>query len=128
MNKKMILLFSHTLSDEQKNDAIKSFGVKEFVSLPQELQKEWSNFDPDLDTLDAKPFQEFLQNIANIGDVVLIQGDFGVTFSIVTFALSLGLIPVYATTKREVVEVEENEQFIKKSIFKHRRFREYGNN
>lgn len=127
MNKKMILLFSHTLSDEQKNDAIQNFEVVEFVSLPNDLQKLWSNFDADLEKLDLEPFKKFLQSVAKSGDVVLVQGDFGASFSMVQFALELGLISVYATTKREAFEVVENGQTVKKSIFKHRRFRRYGN-
>jgi len=125
--KKMILLFSHTLSDEQIIDGKKKFGVDEFLYLPSELQKLWSNFDADLERLDTQRFKEFLQKNANIGDVVLVQGDFGASFTMVNFALDLGLIPVYATTKREVVEVVENGVSVKKSIFKHRRFRRYGN-
>lgn len=127
MSKRMILLFSHQLSDEQKNDAIKSFKVDEFISLQQELQKLWSNFDADAQKLDLVSFEEFLKSVAKEGDVVLIQGDFGATFSMVNFALNLGLIPIYATTKREVLEVLEAGQSLKRSIFKHRRFREYGN-
>ncbi len=127
MNKKMILLFSHTLSDEQKNDAIQNFEVEEFVSLPNELQKLWSNFDADLEKLDLEPLQKFLISEVKSGDVVLVQGDFGASFKMVQFALEHELIPVYATTKREVFEVVENGQTVKKSIFKHRRFRRYGN-
>ena len=121
----MILLFSHTLSDEQKNDAKQNFEVEEFVSLPNELQKLWSNFDADLEKLDLEPFKKFLQSVAKSGDVVLVQGDFGASFKMVRFALGLGLVPVYATTKRKAFEVVENGQTVKKSIFKHRRFRRY---
>lgn len=123
----MILLFSHILSDEQIIDGKKEFGVDEFLYLPNELQKLWSNFDADLERLDIQRFKEFLQSNANDGDIVLIQGDFGASFTMVNCALDLGLIPVYATTKREVVEVVENGVSVKKSIFKHRRFRRYGN-
>lgn len=43
----------------------------------------------------------------------------------VNFSKDLGLIPVYATTSREIEEFEENGKTIKKSIFEHIRFREY---
>lgn len=49
--KKMILIFSHKLSDEQKKEAKENWNINEFVSLPEELQNIWSNIDPDLDTL-----------------------------------------------------------------------------
>ena len=43
----------------------------------------------------------------------------------VTFSKNLGLIPIYATTKREVVEEKQGDKIVKKSIFKHIRFRKY---
>ena len=124
--KKMILLFSHTLSDEQKNDAIQNFEVVEFVPLPNDLQKLWSNFDADLEKLDLEPLRQFLSREAKQGDFALIQGDFGASFAMVNLAFELGIIPIYATTKREVFEVVENGETVKRSIFKHRRFRKYG--
>jgi Tfp pilus assembly pilus retraction ATPase PilT len=46
MNKKMILLFSHTLTDKQKEDAKQKWQV-DFVYLPKELQRIWSDISPD---------------------------------------------------------------------------------
>ncbi len=123
--KKMFLLFSHKLSNEQMIDAQNTFGVAKFISLPLQLQKLWKNFNPDIKKLTLEDFKSFLSQNANQGDVVLIQGDFGATFAMVNFALESGLVPVYATTQREVVEVVEDGQTVKKSIFKHRRFRRY---
>jgi len=122
----MILLFSHKLSEIQENVAKQNFEIEEFVYLPQELQNIWSNFDADLEKLDLEPFKKFLTSVAKSGDLVLIQGDFGACFTMVQFALECDLVPVYATTKREVFKVVENGQTVKKSIFKHRRFRRYG--
>jgi len=122
----MFLLFSHTLSDEQAVDARDGLGVDEIVYLPQELQALWSGFDPSLERVDTEGFERFLSKEANIGDIVLIQGDFGASFKMVQFALENKLIPVYATTKREVTELVEEGEKIKKSIFKHVRFRQYG--
>jgi non-ribosomal peptide synthetase component E (peptide arylation enzyme) len=126
MSKKMLLLFSHKLNNLQESDAIKNLKVTQFIVLPRELQQKWSNFDADLENIDVEPFKNFLSNNLQTGDIVLVQGDFGATFSIVKFALNLGFVPVYATTKREVVEFIEDGQIVKKSIFKHRRFRKYG--
>ncbi|MDY0322129.1 MAG: CRISPR-associated protein Csx20 [Arcobacteraceae bacterium] len=126
MSKKMLLLFSHKLNNLQEIDAIKNLKVTQFIVLPRELQQKWCNFDADLEYIDLEPFKKFLSNNLQKGDIVLVQGDFGATFSIVEFALNVGFIPVYATTKREVVEFIEDGQIVKKSIFKHRRFRKYG--
>ncbi len=37
--KKMFLLFSHKLTQTQKDDAIKTLGIDEFVYLPENLQQ-----------------------------------------------------------------------------------------
>ena len=59
-------------------------------------------------------------------DFVLIQGDFGAVYLMVNFAFSLGLIPVYATTERIVVEKRMQDNTVKSErIFKHKMFRRY---
>jgi len=127
MKKQMILLFSHQLSDPQKADATNTWGVEEFVYLPQKLQQIWSNISPDLDSLKEvlEPIKSYVKEVANENDLILIQGDFGASYMMVNYAKSLNLAPVYATTKRMVQELVENGKTIKKSIFEHRRFREY---
>ncbi|AFI06629.1 hypothetical protein HCD_08225 [Helicobacter cetorum MIT 99-5656] len=58
--------------------------------------------------------------------MVLISGDFGAAFNMVNFCQNLGLLCVYATTKRECAEsVNEKGELVKTSIFRHVRFREY---
>ena len=124
--KRMFLLFSHKLTEEQEKDAKKSFGVDEFIYLPQNLQEIWSNIPPEIE--DIKPLLEdikqFLRDNAKTGDIVLIQGDFGAVVEIVEF-VRFWLLPVYATTKRVVKEIEKNGKIVKVSEFKHVRFRKY---
>jgi len=126
--KKMILLFSHTLSEKQREEATQLWNVSEFVSLPKELQNIWSNIPYDVETLDniLKPIRDYMAKISNKDDVVLVQGDFGAVSMLVNESKSLGLVPVYATTKRTAKEyiTKEGKQ-MKKSIFEHRRFRKY---
>lgn len=126
-NKKMFLLFSHKLNEEQKADAIKNLNVDEFVYLDENLQKIWSNVPTNLSTLKEFliPFENFLKSTASKTDIVLVQGDFGAVYKMVMFCKSQGLIPVYATTKRIVEEIKEDDKIVKKSIFKHERYREY---
>ena len=123
--KKLILLFSHKLTPEQIKSAKDDFDVKEFIYLSKELQNIWSNIDPDIEKIDLQPIKEFLKDIANKDDVVLIQGDFGACYNMVNFCKSLKLVTVYATTKRVAKEFIEDGNTIKKSEFKFRRFREY---
>lgn len=125
--KRMFLLFSHNLSEIQLNDAKSNLEVSEVVSLPNKLQDIWSNIPADIEKLREYllPIRNFLAENSQYGDVVLIQGDFGAVYQMVNFSKDLGLIPVYATTSREIEEFEENGKTIKKSIFEHIRFREY---
>ena len=125
--KKLILLFSHTLTVTQKEDAKNSFGLEEFVSLPKELQMLWSSVPSDLEDLNdyLEPLKSYLKSELKKGDMVLVQGDFGATFSMVSFIYELGFKAVYATTKRNVVEREVDGKVIKTSVFEHVKFREY---
>ena len=45
--KQLFLLFSHTLTDGQKQDAKNSLLVESFISLTPQLQKLWSNIPED---------------------------------------------------------------------------------
>ena len=123
--KKMILLFSHNLTDEQKSDARASFGVEQFVVLPDDLQTIWSNIPADLEDLNEylQPIQKFLTDNIQKGDIALVQGDFGATCSIAYFVKSIEGVAVYATTKRDVVEKEIDGKIVKTSVFEHVRFR-----
>jgi hypothetical protein len=122
----MYLLFSHKLTPEQIEDAKKSLKIKEFIYLPKNLQKKWSNVPPELEDLSeyAKEFEEFIKS-ANKGDYVLIQGDFGLVYKMVSYSKKLSLKPIYATTKRVSKEIKKDGKIIKISEFKHIRFREY---
>ena len=124
---KMFLLFSHTLTKEQIEDAKNNLGVEEFISLPQTLQQLWSNIPPDIKDLTSylEPIKEWLQKQLKVGDYVLVQGDFGATCKMVSFVKRQNAKPIYATTKRNAIEIVENGKIIKKSIFKHVRFREF---
>ena len=124
----MLLLFSHKLSEEQMREAKDVWNVEMFIYMSSELQQEWSNVSPDLESLQdvLKPIQNFIKMSGRKDDIVIIQGDFGACYNMVNFAKSLKLIPVYATTKRTASEYKNEEgQTVKKSIFEHRRFREY---
>ena len=125
--KKMFLLFSHNLTQIQIDDAKNNLDIEKFVSLSQDLQELWSNIPSDLIFIKEYllPFRNFLKKNSNFGDVVLIQGDFGAVYQMVNFANDLGLKAVYATTTRVIEEIVIDEKTVKKSIFEHRRYREY---
>lgn len=126
--KKMILLFSHTLSESQKKQAKELYGVESFLSLPKKLQSIWSNISPELESVEEVmfPLKEFISSNANRDDVALIQGDFGGVYIMVNFCKEQKIKTLYATTKREAIEyINEQGEKMKKSKFEHVRFREY---
>ena len=123
MAKKFFVFTSHKLTQEQIDDAISKFDVQEFIYLPDELQQKWSNVPADLISLNdvVRPFYKFLYENTKQGDVIMIQGDFGLSYDLINYAKSLDLIPIYATTQRNSIEKDG----VKISVFKHVIFREY---
>lgn len=125
--KQLFLLFSHTLTDAQKQDAKNSLHVDRFVSLPPDLQRLWSNIpENDKDISDYLfPLKKYLKLYAKKDDYILIQGDFGGVYDMVNFSKSIGLTPLHSTTKREVQEQTVNNTVQKTSTFKHVLYRRY---
>ncbi|MBF0201380.1 MAG: TIGR02221 family CRISPR-associated protein [Desulfamplus sp.] len=128
-SRRMLLLLSHSLTDEQIADARSSFEVAEFMEMPDHVKTLWSQVPPDSPGLEEilDPVKAWLKKEGGKGDIVVIQGDFGAAFLMVGFAMENGLIPVYATTSRQVRETPGSDGTIKmEHLFRHRRFRHYG--
>ncbi|MEA3492279.1 MAG: CRISPR-associated protein Csx20 [Campylobacterota bacterium] len=125
--KQLILLFSHKLTLAQEMDAREHYGIDEFTTLPKELQRLWSNVPPDIELLDKylSPIKAFVDEVGSSGDSVLVQGDFGATCEMVGWAKSMGMVALYATTKRNTVEKSIDGKIVKTSVFEHVRFREF---
>ncbi|MFH0824780.1 MAG: CRISPR-associated protein Csx20, partial [Pseudomonadota bacterium] len=106
MSVKLFLIFNHTITEAQRNDARNTLGVEAIVELPPHLQTLWSNIPADMPELTSylEPLRDRLKDRGKAGDFVLIQGDFGATYLMVRFALEQGLVPVYSTTKRRALE------------------------
>ena len=127
---KMLLLLSHKLTEDQKEDANTALGVREFLALPDDLQNLWMQITPTKPVLSEylEPIRSWINENAGHSDYVLIQGDFGAVYLMVNYAFSVGLIPVYATTERMVVEKLMPDNVVKSErVFKHKMFRRYEN-
>ena len=125
--RQLLLMFSHDLTEEQKSEAKEKFNISRFIKLNDELSNKWANVPPHLDDLGEylEEFKEWLDEKGQVGDYVLIQGDFGATMSMVEYAKSKKIIPIYATTERNVVEEKTGETIKISREFKHVMFRKY---
>jgi len=102
--------------------------ITEFIYLPEQLQKEFSNLDPNppfpRKTVEAVVI--WIKAQANRGDYALIQGDFGLVFSLVDWSLRNGLQPIYSTSYRTYKEKYGKDGSIETyHHFKHVCFRKY---
>lgn len=128
MKKKVFVLFSHNLVEDQIIELKTTHKVTDIVRLPLELQNLWGNIPPEpTDIVEIiRPIKQWLSTEASINDLVIVQGDFGVTFNIINWCLQQGFIPIYATSKRVHKEEYLPDGTIKISkSFKHVRFRNY---
>ena len=124
---KLILIFSHTLTEEQITDAKNSLDVDAFVYMPDNLVQLWANVPTHKINMHQylEPIQNFIFTQATKNDFVLIQGDFGATYNTVTFCKNNQLKTIYSTTKRISKEIYGNNGVEKISVFSHVLFREY---
>ncbi|MCF6245435.1 MAG: CRISPR-associated protein Csx20 [Sulfurovum sp.] len=124
MKKTLYILMSHKITMHQMNDAKACLTVDKFVTLPTES---WSQIPADFETVDSSllPLKAQLLAEAKEGDILLVQGDYGATFNMVQFAKEIGMLPVYATSRRKVSEVADGEKIKTIREFEHVRFRKY---
>lgn len=127
-SKKMLLIFSHKLTDRQIKDAKENLNIEEFIYLPPELQKMWSSISPEIENLSPilEDIKKWVDAISDKDDYILIQGDFGANYEMVSYCKDLGLKPIYSTTKRQANEILRKDGKIELAhIFEHIRFRQY---
>jgi len=126
--KQLALLFSHNLTTDQNEDIEKNLKVNIIYSLPDALQKLWSQV-PTSQDLDFNLYLEEIKNSLSHslsrGDYLLIQGDFGATYHMVNYAKEQGFVPIYSVNQRISKEKVEEGIVKKYSEFKHECFREY---
>src|SRR5690606_17637582 len=100
--KRMALLFSHTLTEEQKREAREKWEVGTFLPLPADLQSRWSQVPPEGPSPEEwrKWVLEGWTRGNGPGDVGVVQGEFGAVYLVVSWCDRESRIPVYATTAR----------------------------
>jgi hypothetical protein len=126
--RKMLLIFSHELTEDQEREAASLFGCNEIITLPAGLQERWSNVDPSLDDItgDIEQIIKWISGCSAEGDYLLVEGDFGMTFAVVSWALSNNRIPVYSTTGRDYSRNKDSDgSVVNIHRFRHVKFRHY---
>ena len=129
--KKMVVIMSHPLTEEQKEDARNSLGVTKFVALPEPLLGLWSNVPPDLNKEETReyvrPILEWCYAQGFGGEAIfLVHGQPGAQNTVVNIVNRTSGTCYYATTKRVYVEtINPDGSVTKSSVFKHVRFVEY---
>jgi len=126
--KRAFVVLSHDLTNDQKNDLLSNWFVSEIVEMPPEVREVWENVSPDMDSVgnEVGVVVDWLEREAFPGDVVVVQGEYGATVRVADWARSVGLVPVYATTKR-ILKVEKlpDGKVKQERIFQHVRFRRF---
>ena len=129
MDRKLFLLFNHNITNSQEADARSSLKISQIVEPSEEIKNLWKRVPPDLPAINGYlgPLKSWLSEQAAEGDFLLVQGDFGATYLMVSFAFEKGLVPIYSTTERAVKEqLSDNGAVELSHTFRHRRFRLYG--
>lgn len=124
--KKVLLVFSHQLTENQKKELVEEYKVKEIKNLPEELQNMWSNVSIKKNYREnLEKIKKFIKENFNKDDIILIQGNWGYTYNLVKWSIENELIPVYSYTERNVEEIKEGEIVKKISYFEHVKFVKY---
>ena len=127
MGKKMILLFSHNLTNLQIEDAKASLQVEEILYLPANLQEIWSNVNPEIDEREnLEEIKKYVRENLNKNDFVLIQGEWGYSYEMVKWSKNESFVPIYSASRRDYQEEVDNEgNVINTHIFKHVKYKIY---
>ena len=125
----LFLLFSHSTTPVQEEQARQILGVQEIIAPPSVVRSLWSELSAEADMLRPllEPVTTWLANTSKEGDYVLIHGDFGACYLVVQYCLASGLVPIYSTTERKAIETQlENGTIQLTHTFCHVRYRLYG--
>ncbi len=125
--KKIIMLFSHTLTEHQINDLKRELNVEKIIMLNKKMQNIWSNVDPTKDERDdLKYIKEFILKELKKMDYILIQGEWGYIYEMVNWAKKNSFVPIYSATKRDYQEEILKDGTVKNiHYFKHVKFKKY---
>lgn len=121
------ILLNHSLTDRQTAELHKTYGDDAVLEYPSaEIKAFWSQV-PTEPTLPQNEIDRIVQWLSHAkpDDVLIIQGEYGATFYLVSLALKRKMKALYAVTKRVNTETREGEKVLRSYVFEHVCFREY---
>ena len=126
IGKKALLVFSHEMTENQERELNEVYNVEKIEKLPENLQEIWSKVSIENNYKENfEKIKKYIEENFNINDVMLIQGNWGYTYSLVKWSIEMGLVPIYSYTERNVEEIKDGENIKKISYFKHVKFVKY---
>jgi CRISPR-associated DxTHG motif protein len=115
---------NHQLTADQIEDARQRWDIVDVVDLDEELKAVWANIE--VGSAASLIFDRLWQRSTH-ADVIVVQGEYGATFTLVSMLRTAGRRVVYASTAREVTECQEPDGSVTTvHRFRHRGFLEYG--
>ena len=124
--RKALLVFSHQLTENQEKELNGEYNVKQIEKLPDNLQNIWSNVTiGESYKENLEKIKEYISKNFYIGDILVIQGNWGYTYNLVKWAIENEYLPVYSYTERNVEEIKDGEDVKKISYFRHVKFLKY---
>lgn len=124
--RKALLVFSHQLTENQEKELNGEYNVKQIEKLPGNLQNIWSNVTiGESYKENLEKIKEYISKNFHIGDILVIQGNWGYTYNLVKWAIENEYLPVYSYTERNVEEIKDGEDVKKISYFRHVKFLKY---
>ena len=127
-NRNAVLLWSHQITFEQTIDLKSNWGVELIFEMAEAIKNAWGQVPTsEIDFFSyTDKVREWLLKVTKKDDVVVIQGEYGLTYFMVNWCLSRDLVPVYALTERRSEEIKAPDGAITKiSRFCHCGFRVY---
>ena len=126
IRRKALLVFSHQLTENQEKELNGEYNVKQIEKLPENLQNIWSNVTiGESYKENLEKIKEYISKNFHIGDILVIQGNWGYTYNLVKWAIENEYLPVYSYTERNVEEIKDGEDVKKISYFRHVKFLKY---
>jgi len=122
---RMFLLYSQTLTYAQKMEACEDWGVTTIIPAPSTLQVLWGKLPVGTCEINThiSPVLAWLEQEIRPEDLLLVQGETGGVYQVVTFCKSNGIRAMYSAAKHTTVEDRfPDGDTITTTIYRHIRF------